>query len=40
MKEYMKPELEVISLVAEEAVTGDLNISGNMGLEPSPFSVE
>lgn len=42
MKEYIKPELEVISLVTDEAITdgitGDLNIpNGSVGLEPNPF---
>lgn len=32
MKQYVKPELELISLTAEEEVTGDF-MSGNMGLE-------
>ena len=43
MKEYIKPELEVISLVTDEAITGEIieNIgsrpSGEVGLEPNPF---
>lgn len=42
MKEYIKPELEVISLVADEAITGDVTveiggISGMPGVEDNPF---
>ena len=37
MKIYEKPELEVISLMAEENITdGDL-IEGSMGVVPNPF---
>ena len=35
MKEYVKPELELISLIAEEEVTGDL-MSGKIGMEDLP----
>ena len=35
MKEYIKPELEVISLVAEEAITDDF-IDGDTGLSDAP----
>ena len=42
MKEYIKPELEVISLVADEAITGGVTgeiggVSGMPGLEDNPF---
>lgn len=43
MKEYIKPELEVISLVTDEAITGEVigdlsdRPSGEIGLEPNPF---
>lgn len=34
MKEYIKPELELISLMAEESITDDTVIgSGSTGLE-------
>lgn len=36
MKEYIKPELEVVSLVSDEAVTSDVGIGGSMGLEDAP----
>ena len=36
MKEYIKPELEVISLVADEEITGDLGVSGLPGVEDAP----
>jgi hypothetical protein len=36
MKEYMKPELEVITLVAEEVVTDDDIIEGDVGLSGLP----
>ena len=35
MKEYMKPELEVVSLVAEEAITDDI-VEGETGLSGLP----
>jgi hypothetical protein len=35
MKEYIKPELEVISLVAEEAITDDF-VDGDTGLSDLP----
>ena len=35
MKEYIKPELEVISLVAEEAITDDF-IDGETSLSDLP----
>ena len=38
MKEYLKPEAEYISLVAEEEITADGDIvDGEMGLESSIF---
>lgn len=38
MKEYLKPEAEYISLVAEEVITsGDELFDGEMGLESSEF---
>lgn len=38
MKEYLKPEAEYISLVAEEAITTEGEIvDGEMGLESSLF---
>ena len=36
MKEYIKPELEVIVLVADEPVTSDL-VEGSMGLGDNIF---
>lgn len=36
MKEYMKPEVEIISLVADEAITSDLE--GELSLSTSPFN--
>ena len=35
-KDYQKPEVELISLIAQEAVTDDI-IDGEMGLESSIF---
>lgn len=35
-KEYVTPEVEVISLVSNEAITDD-SIDGEMGLESSEF---
>lgn len=32
MKEYQKPELEIISLVAEEEITADLTLEGVAGV--------
>lgn len=38
MKEYLKPELELISLVAQENITDDDGIiDGEVGLESSDF---
>lgn len=38
MKEYLKPEAEYISLVAEEEITAENDIvDGEMGLESSIF---
>lgn len=42
MKEYIKPELEVISLVTDEAITGEVTgqiggVSGMPGVEDNPF---
>ena len=41
MKEYMKPEMEIISLVAEEQITlsGDIDdgVGGEGGVVSSPF---
>lgn len=38
MKEYLKPEAEYISLVAEEVITsGDDLVDGEMGLQSSEF---
>ena len=37
-KEYVKPEVEVISLIAEEAITNDDGLlDGEMGTESSIF---
>lgn len=38
MKEYVKPELEVISLVTDEAITDDLALSGLPGIDDNPFN--
>ena len=35
-KEYVTPEVEVISLVSNEAITDD-SVDGEMGLESSEF---
>lgn len=38
MKEYQKPEVELISLIAEEAITSNLeggNVDGEEGIESS-----
>lgn len=35
MKEYMKPEVEIVTLVAQEPIT-DI-VDGSMGLEDSEF---
>lgn len=38
MKEYIKPEVEIISLKAQEAITdGDGFVDGNMSMEDSEF---
>lgn len=36
MKEYIKPELEIIALVTDEAITDDF-VEGSMGLGDNPF---
>lgn len=36
MKEYLKPEIDYVSLIADEAITNDL-IDGSLGLEDSDF---
>ena len=36
MKEYMKPELEVITLVAEEVITDEDLVQGETGLSDLP----
>jgi len=36
-KEYQKPEVDVVSLVAQEAITDDLILDGEIGLESSIF---
>lgn len=38
MKEYMKPELEIISLMAEEAITSDDDLGGELDLSTNPFN--
>ena len=35
MKDYMKPDLEYVSLIAEEAIADSL-IDGSMGVEDAP----
>ena len=38
MKEYLKPEVEIISLQAQEEITtGDDLLDGDLGLESSIF---
>ena len=37
MKEYQKPEVELISLKAQEAITDDDFVDGNMSMEDSEF---
>lgn len=37
MKDYQKPEFELITLVAQEKVTNDDIIGGEMGVESSIF---
>lgn len=37
MKEYQKPELEFITLVAQEIITDDGLVDGDLGLESSEF---
>lgn len=36
-KEYIKPEAELVSLVATEAITGDDIIDGETGVDSSIF---
>lgn len=36
MKEYIKPDVEIISLMANEAITDD--ITGEVGLSNNPFN--
>lgn len=39
MKEYVKPEVEIISLMADEAITTDeLGLGGEMDLSANPFN--
>lgn len=38
MKEYMKPEIEIVSLVANESITDELNLGGEMDLSTNPFN--
>ena len=37
MKDYQKPEVEIISLTMQESITDDEFIDGEMGLESSIF---
>lgn len=37
MKDYQKPDVEFISLVAQEPITNDEFFDGEMGLESSIF---
>ena len=37
MKEYLKPEAEYISLVAEEPITDDELLEGDLGMKSSIF---
>lgn len=37
MKEYQKPEFEIINLVAQEKITNDDYIDGELGVESSIF---
>lgn len=37
MKEYLKPEVELISLQAQEAITDDIVIDGSTSLDDSIF---
>ena len=36
-KEYQKPDVEFVSLVAQEEITSDDYVDGEMGLESSIF---
>lgn len=38
MKEYMKPELEIVSLMTEETVTTELLDEGELELSTNPFN--
>lgn len=38
MKEYMKPELEIVALMTEEAITDDLDLGLEMDLSTNPFN--
>lgn len=37
MKDYQKPEFEIVSLIAQEKITNDDYIDGEMGLDSSIF---
>ncbi len=36
MKEYQKPEIEIVSLISMEAVSSDDYIDGDLGLSDAP----
>lgn len=38
MKEYIKPELEIISLMSEEEITSKDDLTGELDLSTNPFN--
>ena len=38
MKEYIKPEVEIISLMAQESITSDDELGSELDLSTNPFN--
>lgn len=38
MKEYMKPEVEIVSLMTQEAITDELSLDAELELSTNPFN--